>query len=42
MTFDGLPDIPISDFSLTFAGGDGGLNIAGRGPLQAAAIRLRR
>lgn len=32
VTFDGLPDIPLSDFSLTFAGGPGGLNIAGRDP----------
>jgi hypothetical protein len=32
VTFDGLPDIPLSDFSLTFAGGTGGLNIAGRDP----------
>nr|MBA2523355.1 hypothetical protein [Solirubrobacterales bacterium] len=32
VTFDGLPDIPISDFTLTFAGGDGGINIAGRSP----------
>jgi hypothetical protein len=34
VTFDGLPDIPISDFSLTFAGGDGGLNVAGRDPCK--------
>jgi hypothetical protein len=34
VTFDGLPDIPLSDFSLTFAGGDGGLNVAGRDPCK--------
>ena len=34
VTFDNLPDIPISDFSLTFAGGDGGLNIVGRDPCK--------
>ncbi|MCB0875423.1 MAG: hypothetical protein R2718_04790 [Solirubrobacterales bacterium] len=34
VTFDGLPDIPLSDFSLTFAGGPGGLNVAGRDPCQ--------
>jgi hypothetical protein len=32
VTFDGLPDIPLSDFSLTFAGGEGGLNKAARNP----------
>ncbi len=32
VTFNGLPDIPLSDFSLTFAGGPGGLNVAGRDP----------
>jgi hypothetical protein len=32
VTFDGLPDIPLSDFSLTFDGGQGGLNIARRDP----------
>jgi hypothetical protein len=30
VTFDGLPDIPISDFTLTFDGGTGGLNLATR------------
>lgn len=30
VTFDNLPDIPISDFSLTFDGGAGGLNLATR------------
>lgn len=30
VTFDGLPDIPISDFTLTFDGGSGGLNLATR------------
>ena len=30
VTFDGLPDIPISDFTLTFAGGPGALNFAVR------------
>jgi len=34
VTFAGLPDIPLSDFSLTFAGGSGGLNVAGRDPCQ--------
>ncbi len=34
VTFDGLPDIPLSDFSLTFAGGEGGLNVAGRDPCK--------
>jgi hypothetical protein len=34
VTFDGLPDIPISDFSLTFAGGAGGLNLARRDPCK--------
>lgn len=34
VTFDGLPDIPISDFTLTFAGGEGGLNLAARNPCK--------
>ncbi len=32
VTFDNLPDIPISDFRLTFDGGPGGLNVASRFP----------
>lgn len=32
VTFDGLPDIPISDFTLTFVGGPGGLNVSARSP----------
>lgn len=32
VTFDGLPDIPISEFTLTFDGGPGGLNLATRNP----------
>jgi hypothetical protein len=32
VTFDGLPDIPISDFTLTFDGGPDGLNVASRSP----------
>jgi hypothetical protein len=32
VTFDDLPDIPISDFTLTFDGGPDGLNIATRSP----------
>ena len=32
VTFDGLPDIPISEFTLTFAGGRSGLNLAARNP----------
>ncbi|HET6830073.1 MAG TPA: hypothetical protein VFH44_01865 [Solirubrobacterales bacterium] len=34
VTFDGLPDIPLSDFRLTFAGGEGGLNVAARSPCE--------
>jgi hypothetical protein len=32
VTFDGLPDIPISDFKLSFDGGKDGLNVASRNP----------
>ena len=32
VTFDGLPDIPLSDFTLTFNGGPGGLNVPTRSP----------
>ncbi len=32
VTFDGLPDIPISEFTLTFKGGEGGINLATRNP----------
>jgi len=32
VTFNGLPDIPISEFTLTFAGGPDGLNFATRNP----------
>lgn len=34
VTFDGLPDIPISDFRLTFDGGPGGLNVPSRFPCK--------
>ena len=37
VTFDGLPDIPISDFTLTFAGGPNGLNRRHARHLRAAA-----
>ena len=30
VTFDGLPDIPISEFTLSFVGGPGGLSVAKR------------
>ncbi len=42
VTFDGLPDIPLSEFTLTFDGGPGGLNLASRQPLRAAAVQLQR
>ena len=32
VTFDNLPDIPLSDFSLSFKGGPGGLNVPTRSP----------
>ena len=32
VTFDGLPDIPLSEFTLTFDGGPGGLNLVSRSP----------
>ena len=32
VTFDNLPDIPISEFTLTFDGGPGGLNSTSRSP----------
>ena len=38
VTFDGLPDIPLSDFSLTFDGGPGGLNRAARSPCDPPAL----
>ena len=40
VTFDGLPDIPISDFTLTFDGGDGGLNLATRSPCDPPPFRF--
>lgn len=40
VTFDGLPDIPISEFTLTFAGGPGGLNLATRNPCAPPPFRF--
>lgn len=40
VTFDNLPDIPISDFSLTFGGGEGGLNLAARNPCKPPAFKF--
>jgi hypothetical protein len=40
VTFDGLPDIPISDFTLTFAGGPLGLNLAARSPCEPPPFRF--
>lgn len=37
VTFDGLPDIPISNFTLTFGGGPNGLNTATRDLCQPPA-----
>ena len=34
VTFDGLPDIPLSEFTLTFDGGPGGLNLLSRNPCE--------
>lgn len=34
VTFDDLPDIPLSGFSLSFSGGPGGLNIATQSPCE--------
>jgi hypothetical protein len=34
VTFDGLPDIPLSEFTLTFSGGPGGLNLVSRSPCE--------
>jgi hypothetical protein len=34
VTFDGLPDIPLSEFTLTFADGPDGLNLVSRNPCQ--------
>lgn len=40
VTFDGLPDIPISEFTLTFAGGPGGLNLATRNPCASPPFKF--
>ncbi len=40
VTFDGLPDIPISEFTLTFGGGRNGLNLATRNPCAKPAFRF--
>ena len=34
VTFDGLPDIPLSEFTLTFADGPDGLNLVSRNPCE--------
>jgi hypothetical protein len=34
VTFDNLPDIPLSDFTLSFKGGPGGLNVPTRSPCE--------
>lgn len=40
VTFDGLPDIPISEFTLTFEGGPDGLNLAARNPCAKPPFRF--
>jgi hypothetical protein len=40
VTFNGLPDIPISDFTLSFAGGPLGLNLAARSPCEPPPFRF--
>lgn len=40
VTFDGLPDIPISEFTLTFKGGPDGINLAARNPCAKPALKF--
>ena len=40
VTFDGLPDIPISEFTLTFKGGPDGLNLATRNPCASPPFKF--
>lgn len=40
VTFDGLPDIPISEFTLTFKGGPGGINRAARNPCSQPPFKF--
>ncbi len=41
VTFDNLPDIPLSEFTLSFKGGPDGLNVPTRSPCDPPPLRLQ-